>query len=106
MVTGKDDLIHNSTMLQFTFRLISKDENNKRKTADAPMSLSARPTNLLIYSFFIYFCVGGDEYNRHSLLDQTTLQQTFITSGWRWVRKTQNRAEIWEPFRVMTDEVT
>lgn len=55
MMTEKVYLIHNSTMLQFTFSLISKDENDKRKTADAPLSLFTQPTNPLIYGFIYLF---------------------------------------------------
>lgn len=83
--------------------------NDKRKTADAPLSLFTQPTNPrnMWIDFFIYFVVGGgDEYNQHSLLGQMTVQQTFISSGERWERNTQTSAEIWEPFVGMTDEAT
>lgn len=58
------------------------------------MSLSHQPKNL------------KDEYNRHSLPSQMTVQQTVVGSGRRWERNTRNGAQIWKPFPVMTDEVT
>lgn len=41
MMTVKGYLIYNSTRLQCTFRLISKDKNDKHKKA--PMNLSQHP---------------------------------------------------------------
>lgn len=58
MMTVKGYLIYNSAMLQFTFRFISKDENEKCKKADAPMNHSHRPkkpANIRLFFFFFFF---------------------------------------------------